>query len=392
MSLLLGRQRRSAFGWSPGRVTFTPGTPPLPTDVPMGVHTSLQKVAVWSCVNLTATMAEVLPLDVFSGSGQDRRPRPMPAWLADLGADGHGLPDWRYQLVFSAMLRGNGIGEVVERDARTGQPRLIVLANPDTVRADPDAEGRLQWTIGRTAVERESIWHKRVHAVPGSVMGLSPIAMHAQTLGLALSSMEFGRRWFTDGAHPSAMLTNEGQITQEMAAEAKSRFMAALRGNREPVAMGYGWRYTPISVAPNESQFLETQGYTSAECARIFGPGYAEVLGYETGGSLTYSTLEQASLHLLTYALDPWLERIERWLSALLPQPQYVKFNRGALVRTDLLTRYRAHEIALRNKFKVINEVRDLEDMSPAEWGNTPADTTLDPAADPAAIAGGPNA
>jgi phage portal protein BeeE len=104
---------------------------------------------------------------------------------------------------------------------------------------------------------------------------------------------------------------------------------------------------------------------TSAECCRIFGPGIAEILGYETGGSLTYQNIEQRNLQLLIYALDPWLTRLERALSALLPRPQQVKFNRGALLRTDLLTRYRAHAIAIRAKFGTQDEARELEDRPP---------------------------
>jgi phage portal protein BeeE len=96
------------------------------------------------------------------------------------------------------------------------------------------------------------------------------------------------------------------------------------------------------------------------------------VLGYETGGSLTYANVEQFNQQLLTFTLDPWLVRLERMLYDLLPRPQYAKFNRGALLRTDLLTRYRAHEIALRNEFEVVNEVRDLEDRKPVAWGDEP--------------------
>lgn len=136
--------------------------------------------------------------------------------------------------------------------------------------------------------------------------------------------------------------------------------------------LGNGWKYQTIQISPNESQFLETNNYTAAECCRIFGPGFAEIFGYETGGSLTYSNIEQRSLDLLTYAVDPWLVRIERALSELLAPGQKVKFNRSALVRTDLLTRYRAHAIALQNRFAVVNEVRDLEDEGPVPWGDKP--------------------
>jgi HK97 family phage portal protein len=155
----------------------------------------------------------------------------------------------------------------------------------------------------------------------------------------------------------------------------KQRFLAAVRGTREPVVMGKGWKYQAIQISPEESQFLDTQKYTAAECARIYGPGVPEVLGYETGGSMTYANVEQRSLDLLKFTIDRWLVRIETILSAdTLSRPRYMKFNRGALLATDLLTRYRAHEIALRNKFEVVNEVRELEDRPPVAWGDMPQD------------------
>jgi HK97 family phage portal protein len=136
--------------------------------------------------------------------------------------------------------------------------------------------------------------------------------------------------------------------------------------------LGADWDYKPLQVNPNESQFLETNKYTNAECARIYGPGMPEMLGYETGGSMTYTNIEQRGIDLLTFTCDPWLTWVERLLSELLPQPQYVKFERKALIRTDLLTRFKAHEIALRNEWEVVNEVRALEEQGPVPWGDEP--------------------
>ena len=44
---------------------------------------------------------------------------------------------------------------------------------------------------------------------------------------------------------------------------------------------------------------------------------------------------------------------------------RWKKFNAAALVRTDLLTRYQAHESAIRAGWKLRSEVRDLEDLPP---------------------------
>ncbi|TCO64945.1 phage portal protein [Actinocrispum wychmicini] len=388
MSYVLGRREQRQFQFI---------NPPIPPNSQAGgtyggsldlsrTEASLQKIAVWSCVNLVATIAEILPVDVYTGQDADRKPVPMPAWMADLDGTGHGLGDWLYQYVFSAMLRGNDFGTVLDRDPIRGTPTQIVLQHPDEVRLRRDpVDGTLTWYVNNQEVKADRMWHRRVHPMPGRTLGLSPIELHALTIGLGISSLQFGSQWFRDGAHPSGILSNDelDLKNKAQADTAKARFLAAVRGTREPVVLGKGWKFDAIQVAPNESQFLETNNYTSAECCNIFGPGFAQVFGYSTGNnSLTYQNIEQRSLDLLTYAADPWLVRVERVLSALLPKPREVKFNRGALLKTDLLTRFRAHEIALRNRFETVNEVRALEELGPVPWGEEPNPPSAAPAPD----------
>ncbi|MBO4274134.1 phage portal protein [Microbispora triticiradicis] len=335
----------------------------------VGLHqaeASLQKVAVWASVNLLAGTAAMLPVDVFTGSGPEQQERPMPTWMQDPSGEGYGLEDWIWQYMASNLLRGNVVGLIGERDARRGTPTQLVLQHPDSVQGWRDSkDGRPRWRVNGIEVSADQVWHRRSFPVPGRLMGLSPIAHHALTIGVGIAALRFGAQWFEEGAHPTGVLTSEANLQDGDAQTAKTRFLAAIQGRREPVVLGKGWTYAPIQIAPNESQFLETNNMTSAECCRIYGPGIAEILGYETGGSLTYQNIEQRNLQLLIYALDRWLTSLERALSALLPRPQYVKINRGALLRTDLLTRYRAYEIAIRNRFGTPNEARELEDRPP---------------------------
>lgn len=378
MSYLFGGARLERRHASLGAFTQSGIIPPnSQAGTPMGgggLAWSLQKIAVWACVCLTATIAECMPTEVFDGDGPDKSVMPMPSWLADLAGDGHGLPDWLFQAVFSAMLRGNIYGLTLQDfQSRAGTPTLIQLQHPDMVSVlAPFSGGPPEWRVAGREVPAGEMWHRRVFPVPGRLLGASPIEYGGSTISLAVATTKFGLQWFHEGAHPSGILTNDAKLDQGQARTAKERFMASLVGTREPAVLGNGWKYQTIQVAPNESQFLETAGFTSAECCRLFGPGYAQIFGYETGESLTYANVEQRSLDMLTYAVDPWLVRLERMLSLLLPGGQHLKFNRGGLLRSDLLTRYQAHEIALRNKMQTINEVRAIEDQAPVPWGSNP--------------------
>jgi HK97 family phage portal protein len=347
------------------------------------MESSLRKVAVWGAANLIAGVCSSLPLDAFTGDGANKRAITLPVFFTDPDGTGQGLDDWIYQLVMSWLLRGNSVGHVLATDSM-GRPSQILLQHPDKVSLWERPDGP-EWAFSGKTVSSDAVWHKRAFPIPGARLGLSPIALHSITIGQGLAAAAYGIRWFIDGAHPSSILQNvdKAELTQAEASSVKAKFMAALRGTREPVTIGKGWTYTPIGVAANESQFLDTQGYTAAESARIFGPGVPEILGYETGGSMTYANIEQRSIDLLKYSLDRWLRKIEAALSALLPAPRYVKFNRSALLATDTLTRWKVHEIALRTKAEVVNEVREIEDMSPVPWGNEPV-----PVAAPAPTAG----
>lgn len=365
--------------------------PPIPSNSAAGrfgvrsvnlsrTESSLQKVAVYASVRLLREVASTLPIDFYTGTGANKREIPTPGWLEDPSGDGYGLSDWLGQVTYCDAMRGNVVAKVAARDQQTGKPRQLPLYHPDDVSVRRDSDGTVRWNVNGRDVDKQDIWHRRSFPVPGSVWGLSPIGIHALTVGLGISATQFGAQFFLDGGHPTAIFQNtQKEVPPDLAKTIKQRIAAVLSGNREPLVLGADWEYKPIQVTPNESQFLETNNYSSSECARIFGPGMPAVLGYETGGSLTYANIEQFNQQLLTFTLDPWLVRLERMLYDLLPRPQFAKFNRGALLRTDLLTRFRAHEIAIRNEFETVNEVRELEDRTPVDWGNEPSPTKTVP-------------
>lgn len=377
MGVFSGRvaEQRSVFPYPDIPPNSAAGVAPSFLNVGVSnTESAMRRIAVFASVNLIAGLSSSLPVDGYTGRGTSRREISLPPFFTDPDGSGQGFGDWVYQLLYSWLLRGNAVGEILDTDS-LGRPAMIALAHPDSVSVHTGTDGRSVWHFGGREVPNARVWHRRMYPVPGKQLGMSPIGLHATSIGLGLAAESFGLRWFLDGGHPSAILQQEdtATVTQDEAVRVKQRFLNAVRGNREPVVMGKGWKYQAIQIAPNESQFLDTQKYTAAECARIFGPGIPEVLGYETGGTMTYTNVEQRSLDLLKFNLDRYFVRTESVLSTdILPAPRYIKFNRGALLATDLTTRYRAHEIALRNQFSFVNEVRALEDNPPVPWGNEP--------------------
>lgn len=380
-------ERRAITEWGtsaiPGPLGDTAGSGTYASIDLRRAESALQKVAVWSAIDLIAGVASQLPLDTYRAQPDATGTNiANPRLVEDPGGEGQGAGDWIYQYLSSKLTRGNAFGKLGGFD-RHAYPTMIVLYHPDDVHGWRDHQsGLTRWRVEGREVPAGEVWHRRAYPSPGQLLGLSPIGLHITVIGQGIAAARFGMQFFTDGGHPSAMFTNtEASIDQKVAAEVKARFMSTVWGSREPVVMGHGWDYKPLSVSPNESQFLETQKYTGAECCRIFGPNIAEILGYETGSSMTYSNVEQRAIDFLKLTLNRWLRDVETVLTRYLPRPQYVKFNRGALLETDLLTRYRAHAMGIAARFLAPSEVRALEDMAPltaeqqAELAAIPAPT-----------------
>jgi len=334
-------------------------------------ESALQSVAVWSAVDLIASVVSELPLDVYRESGDVPVKLRTPGYIEDPDGSGQGKEDWTYRAVYSWLMRGNVYGDVLAR-SNAGFLQQVDLFHPDNVSGSLE-NGSPVYLHNGDRVPDSRIYHRRVNPVPGYVQGLSPISLLASTIGTSLTASRFGLQWFQDGAHPTALLINsESTIDEGQSRTAKDRFLATLRGRREPLVMGKGWDYKPIQLTAEESQFLATQGWSQAECARIFGPGIAEILGYETGGSMTYANIQDRELTLLKYAIGRWIRRMERIWFQFLPRPQFAKYNRDALLETNTMQRYLAHASALSAQWKTVNEVRGKEELTPVAWGDTP--------------------
>lgn len=324
----------------------------------------LQDVAYHAGVSLVASLASELPLSIYRGDGVGARTVPIPGHLEDPGGEGYGREDWTYQFVVSRLTAGNAFGNVLDRDG-SNRPTQVELLHPDLPRPQIDGNGRLRWYV--RGQEVTDMWHTRSYPYPGNVLGLSPIQQHANSFRLAIATTRFGVQWFEEGAVPATVLHNEERtLTTAMAQTVKDRFVAAIRGKREPVVLDRGWKLDQVQIAPEESQFLQTQQFGEAQCARIVGPGVAELLGYETGGNLTYSNRLDRMADFSTLTLNRWIKAVERVYQAMLPPNRIPRIDRDALLETLTKDRYESYALALAGvPWMKPSEVRPKEGLPP---------------------------
>lgn len=206
--------------------------------------------------------------------------------------------------------------------------------------------------------------------VPGlgfdGLVGYSPIAMAKNAIGLAQATEDYGASFFANGAAPGGVLEHPGTIKDPSRVREswQQTFGGARNGNKVAV-LEEGMKYTPISVSPEQAQFLETRKFQLNEIARIFRIPPHMIGDLEKS---SFSNIEQQSLEFVKYTLDPWVVRWEQAITKTLLNPRekqqlFVKFNVEGLLRGDYQSRMEGYAVARQNGWMSANDIRELENL-----------------------------
>jgi HK97 family phage portal protein len=333
------------------------------------VDSALRLSTVWACVRLLADSVSTLPLAVYRGD--DRDPIPTPPLLQRPSADFPELADWLWAIMASLLLRGNAWGLVTDRRGAGLLPSQVDLVHPDRVAVTTNGDGLRVIRVGGVEQNPADVFHVKAFPWPGQLEGLSPIAYAREAIGLGLGAERYGARFFAGADLPIGFLESDQAIDQTTADRLRHRWRELGAGGwagydrkRDIAILGNGAKFRPLAIAPEESQFIQTQKFSVSTIARFYGIP-AEMVNGETAGHEAYTSPEMRGTDFLTFTLRPWLYRIERAVSGLLPRTQKARFNAGGMVRATLLDRYTAHKLGIEAGWLLPSEVRELEDRPP---------------------------
>jgi HK97 family phage portal protein len=319
---------------------------------------------IFGCTRLLSDSVATLPLHAFRGD--DRLPE-LPPLLRRPSADFRELHEWLWAIMQSLCLRGNAYGIITARSGAGLLPAQVDLVSPDAmaVTREPDGDGTVRTVYRLAGVEQDpaDVWHVRAFPQAGSPLGLSPIGAAREAIGLGLAAEKYGGKFFGDSAVPSGYLHSDQHVGTKDAEDIRARWDARYQGRRRTAVLG-GFKFVPVTINPDEAQFVQTQKFNVSTICRFYGIP-PEMLGGETAGHEAYSSPEMRSTDYLRFTLAPWTSKLEKAISRLLPRATTVKFNPGGFLRPTLKERYEAHESGIRAGWLRRSEVRALEDLPP---------------------------
>ena len=356
-------------------------------------RSAMQMTAVYCCVRILSEAVASLPLQFYrytdDGGKEKAVEHPLYFLLHDEPNPEMTSFIFRETLMTHLLLWGNAYSQII----RNGKGEVVALypLMPDRMRVDRDDHGKLyyEYTVydaddvnGRKGTDKTGrmvrLQPADVLHIPGlgfdGLVGYSPIAMAKNAIGLAIATEEYGSKFFANGAAPSGVLEHPGTLKDPSKVRESWQATFGGSGNANKVAvLEEGMKYTPISISPEQAQFLETRKFQIDEIARIFRVPPHMIGDLEKS---SFNNIEQQSLEFVKYTLDPWVSRWEQAMVRALLTPEekkkyFFKFNVDGLLRGDYQSRMNGYATARQNGWMSANDIRELENLDriPAEEG-----------------------
>ena len=342
---------------------------------------AMQIATVYACVRLLADSVAQIPLHLYKWDGEDRsvkaREHPLYKILHRQANPEMTKFSFMEMLMVQLLLWGNAYAQIV-RDGKNSVLGLYPLL-PENVEIDRDESGKLYYIYhaytndvpGETNKDiyfrREEILH-----IPGlgfnGLVGFSPIAMMKNPLGSTISVEKYGSSFFRNNGQPIGVLQHPTSLKDpERLRQDWKRIYGGSENAHNVAILEEGITYKPISLPPEDSQFLSTREFDVETICSIFRvpPHMVQFLKRST-----FNNIEHQSIDFVVHTLDPWLIRIEEAIvkDVLLEDEQdiyYPKFNVDGLLRGAVEERMRAYSIAIASGIITSNEARQKENLPP---------------------------
>ncbi len=334
--------------------------PPVAAGVHVSQATANTVTAYWNGICVISGDLGVIDRALYRKTGEDDREKATDHpvhWLINEEPNPETTPMVFWEtLVSHAVGWGNGYAEIEFDNA--SRPIGLWTITPDRmlpqVEYFTDRRGRkssrvfYQYTRpdgSFVRLEKEDVFH-----LPGlgfdGIRGYSPVQLFRESLGLTLATERFGAAFFGNGAWPGVALQHPGELGDEALGRLRESMNNMHRGADRAhglLVLEEGMTVSkPISIPPDDAQFLETRGLQIEETARILNlPPHKlkHKVNERPGGNFEASELDYQTTTLL-----PWGTRIEqecerKLLSPAMRGEYYVEHNYAKRLVTDTTTR-----------------------------------------------------
>lgn len=379
------------------------GTGATWSGVPVTRETALGLPAAGAAVRLISETIGMIPMLVYEGDPVERE-RARESWQWQLlhdqpSPDGVSAFDFFQDVATSIEVDGNAYIWKQRRSARRVTELMVLEPRNVEVRRDDNDQKVFDVKIMKDAgrpgggqtmtLTSADILHIRGWTLyPGADVGVSPIELHRNSLSSHESIHEFEGRFYRNNARPGGVIEVPGDVSRDRLDKAREVWEETHRGTQNMNRIGvlaFGARYRDVGFSLQDAQFVQSKQFSVEEIARMFRIDHS-LLGEVTEGQRPQ--ISEQFERFLKIDLASRLRRIEMALRNdpdLFPGRRlFPEFLTDAVLRPDILTRYEAYRLARQGGWLKPNEIRERENLPPADGGDEIQETPVGGAANAA--------
>lgn len=346
-------------------------------------ETALAQATVFACIRVLGESLGSLELNLYqrtkNGGKEKAVDHPLHKVL-------HAKPnDFQTSFGFREMLTGHtaltGAGFAFINRTSSGVAELLPIPPSGIVtkqKSDFSLSYDVTHKVGEDYIQRTYSGEQIFRVCGMTLDGVNPVSvLHyaRETIGLAISAENYGGQVFENGAAPSGVVTHPDP--EGLSPEAHKRLQDKLneattganRGKLFLLDEGMDWKATGITL--EDSQFLATRNFQKRDICGFFRMPPHKIGDLEYA---TFSNIEMQELQFYTGCLLAWLERWEQaiYCQLLTPKEQnkyFPEFNVASMLRGDIVSRYKAYQLAIMYGIMCPDEVRAMENLNPRPDG-----------------------
>lgn len=340
-----------------------------------------------AAVKLVSESIGMMPLKVYRGEKPEvDEARDSWQWfrLKEQPNDEQSAFDFWQDAAASIETNGNAYlwKAIARRPVRDEGDIQLVLIDPSQIFVKRDENGRKYYEVRRDRgrlerVPASQILHIRGWAaIAGADVGVSPITLHRETLGVALGAQEYSARFFANGTTLPGFIVVPGKPRQEDLDKFSNDWQqrhSGLANANKPGILGNGATWISTGLSMRDAQYIETQRFSAEEVCRIFRvtPGMLGITPAETQPRPTDDDIDR----FLQVDIAPRIKRIEMALLRdvdIFPTGGnlFPEFLTASVLRPSIQTRFAAYKDARQAGWMTPNEIRELENKAPMEGGD----------------------
>lgn len=348
------------------------------------IDSALRVATVMACVRIRSGAVANMPLGIKERVDErTRRNRSdLPVWkVLNRRPNKWQRPaEFKRMLEAHVQLRGNGYAKKVYGVG--GKLLALIPMHPDRVKVDQLPDMSLAYTFtpknGRSIVlPQEEVFHLRGLSLDG-ITGLSPIGYMREAISTALAMERHGATVFGQGANVSGAfkLPAGKTLTQEQADSLRNQLDEYRSGGSRDgkvIVLEDGLEFQQMALTAEDAQWLQARDFSRIDICMFYGV-MPHLIGITSGNTQLGSSIETQGQGFLTYTLEDslvtWEEAVGAECLDWAENDLYARFNRNAIVRADLKTRWEAYVKGLQWGVYSPNQVLQMEDENPREGGD----------------------